>query len=226
LIFHHLFNPRNIQLKNNWELNLTPEDQLTWIKNDHRQALWINLHIPKLFSTPSTKKDAYINPPTHLRGRNLSIAIIDHLTTHHLQETKKLTSHIKQLGMQWEKRVEMDRVFDWFKESKPEEKIDFFWKWLKKHETIAKEQQLKFNNYEELLIFFDHLPISENEKKYLIQNSRKTWDQKERRENQKDKKQCNLTLSAQTIKKLDALKTKHRMSRSEIIEAIINGELA
>jgi allophanate hydrolase subunit 1 len=80
------------------------------------------------------------------------------------------------------------------------------------------------NTYEQLLIYFLRSNFSTIEKNALNSNARKIWNQKKAREEAKDSKQYNFILRNETIKKLDELAKKYYLSRSEIIESIIESE--
>ena len=82
----------------------------------------------------------------------------------------------------------------------------------------------KFQSHDDLLIFFNHPMFIRDTKELYSKDARKIWNQRLRREKATDEKQCNFVLPLKTISKLDRLAKKHHLTRTEIIELIINGE--
>lgn len=155
-------------------------------------------------------------------GAERSIALIDYFlcfTSGGIQERIEIAKNFR---LEWEKQREKDKEFDWFKKDNSQQRIDFFWEWLKTKAPQLTHNHASFQNHDELLSCFDFYDAPS--KTLLIQNFKKTWNQKQVRARSKGKKQRNYVLAEKTVSKLEKLAAKYHLTRTEIIELIINGE--
>lgn len=219
---------------------LIPSSELTWINNSQRQANFIErLLIGNLTQVNLTQYQgmhlktsgtAPVSPvflhaiPYELMGAERSIALIDYFlcfTSGGIQERIEI---IKKIQLAWENQREKDKEFDWFKKDNSQERIGFFWEWLKTKAPQLTHNRASFQNHDELLSCFDFYDAPS--KTLLIQNFKKTWNQKQLRVRSKGKKQCNFVLSEGTVSKLESLSKKYGLTRTEIIELLIDSEAA
>ena len=204
---------------------LCPEPYLDWIQHDDRQPLWLDRVLAKgIQRVPifANGFPGYI--PSHITGRARSVALLDYyaLTSH-----ASIAMQIEQNAMlqeNWIRYTEVDEKFSWLNDEDAERKRDLFWKWLKSRDISHPDQQLQFGTHEDLLIFFDRLEFSLERKILLSADFRKSWNQIRLREKSTGRKQCNFILSDKTILKLKALSKKHSLTRTEIVELIIDSE--
>lgn len=228
---------------------LIPDHYLDWIVDSQRQALWIEQHIKESLEFGMT--DARLNPnslhnlmdpmsitqakpslssirglrtPNHLHGKNLSIALIDYWTCMTTTGSFARTDQTKSMRLAWENHIKEDKIFAWLDTEDSEKKRDYFWEWLEAKDKTITQNRPKFQSHEDLLIFFDNPRFGRSDKEVLSQNCRKTWSQKKNREEMNGKKQCNFVLPEKTISNLKKLSQKHGLTRTEIIELIIDSE--
>jgi len=215
-----------------------PDRHLNWIDGSLRQSLWIEKTIPAPLNNGRSLFDGFASGPIpipqpntlapripyHLVGKNRSIGIIDYWTGVTSQPLDEWVNKCQQLQIYWEGYTKLDPLFKWLDDADAERKRDFFWGWLGAKDYTLTLGRPKFQNHEEVLIFFDDARFSTIDKDFLSKNAKKTWNQREARESSKDKKQCNLIISRAATEKLKKLAQKHGLTRSEIIELLIESE--
>lgn len=204
---------------------LCPEHYLDWIQNSDRQPIWLD----RVLAMGIQREPIFANGfpgyiPSHITGRARSVAMLDYyaLTSH-----ASIPMQIDQNAMlqgNWIRHTEADEKFSWLDDEEAARKRDLFWKWLKSRDISHPDQKLQFETHEDLLIFFDRLGFSLERKILLSADFRKSWNQIRLREKSTGRKQCNFILSDKTIFKLKALSKKHRLTRTEIVELIIDSE--
>lgn len=164
--------------------------------------------------------------PFELVGAERSIALIDHFLSFSSGGIKERIEITKKIQLAWENQQEKNKEFDWFKKDNSQQRIDFFWEWLKTKAPQLTHNRASFQNHDELLSCFDFYYNDASSKTLLIQNFKKTWNQKQLRERSKGKKQCNFVLSESTVSKLESLSKRYGLTRTEIIELLIDSEAA
>lgn len=229
------------KIKNDIKNNLIPQMYFKWIKNNDRQPYWIEQSIIKQIvannNSPTSAAKSIFNshptqPITHLpftvpidlTGRNRAIAIFDYWASTYFYDNGQRILWIKEKELEWARQAKLDKAFDWLNSGDSEKKRDVFWDWLCAHNVRGTSDNPKFYNHDELLNFFDAFQYAEHEKKYFNLCIRKLWNQQQRRENTKDKKQCNFIISKEAEAKLKALAKKFNLTRTEIIELLIDSE--
>ncbi|WP_404303082.1 hypothetical protein [Alicycliphilus denitrificans] len=217
---------------------LIPDNHLSWIVKSHRQASWIERFIAedidknknktaqrKIKPYPSRNSSEFRHGiPRHLQGKNRSIAMFDYWAAMMFDTMEQRIRHCNFMKDDWHSHTKLDRLFAWLDDADAEKKRDYFWRWLGSRNPKITHEQQKFTSHKELLIFFDHPVFSDAEKEFFNKEARKSWNQQQRRENSKDKKQCNFVLSDKTVLKLGKLAGKYGLSRTEIVELLIESE--
>lgn len=227
----------NDQLKSYIHNKLLPDNLFQWITNNHYQHCWIkeNLGIIEKSEYAFKYKERGNKPwnlviriPADLDTKSCSMAIIDylHFTSIYYNSTEIYSPlhTIKELGKLWLIQQKDDKAFEWVKNKDSESKIVFFREWLLGKISPFHPSPSSISTYEQLLIYFLQSNFSKIEKQTLSANARKIWNQKKSRENSKDSKQRNFILRNETIIKLEELAKKYYLSRSEILEIIIEAE--
>ena len=225
------------QLKSYIRNKILPDDLFQWITNNNYQHCWIkekagiiekseyNIEYTERGNKPW---NVVMHIPVDLEIKTCSMAIIDYLyfmsIHYNLRPFYSPLHTIKELGKFWLIQQKDDKVFEWINNSDTESKIVFFREWLQGKISQPLPSTSSINTYEQLLIYFLRSNFSTIEKNALNSNARKIWNQKKAREEAKDSKQYNFILRNETIKKLDELAKKYYLSRSEIIESIIESE--
>lgn len=221
---------------------LIPSSELKWINESHRQAIFIegllinnwaqaNLtqYKEKHLAMTGVSPVSPVTPngiPYELMGAERSIALIDYFLSLTSSEIKERIEIIKKFCLAWEIQQEKDKEFDWFKKDNSQERMDFLWQWLKTKAPQLTYNRASFQNHDDLLHCFDFYYNDTSTKTLLIQNFKKVWNQKQLRARSKGKKQCNFVLSERTVSKLESLSTRYDLTRTEIIELLIDSEAA
>lgn len=231
------FIERNIQilipLKNALYSRNIPEDYLEWIDSGIRQSTWISSNVATALTRSSGNylltgvhptKGLSIEIPVHLIGRDRSIALIDYYSGLEITSLNQAIEQLNRLKLQWQEHIKQDAFFGWINRDNTEDKLSYFWDWLKKRNTGITNGQSSFRDYEHLLNYFDNSGLSIAEKELLGSKARKAWNQLKNRENSVNKKQCNFLLTKVNVQKLEKLSLKHKLSRTEIIEILIESE--
>lgn len=220
-------------IKDSMLKKLVPQERINWLKGGQRQFYWIHNYISKLkISQPKKIRNdlslvTHMLPtciPHHLSNRERNVALVDYWLTKSFREMATAIQYCKEMESGWNKHIESDKLFSWLDATDAEKKRDCFWSFLKNKIPNEINDCYKFQSHEDLLIFFDHPMFIRDTKELYSKDARKIWNQRLRREKATDEKQCNFVLPLKTISKLDRLAKKHHLTRTEIIELIINGE--
>lgn len=239
----HILNAHPV-LKNSvvfcFSKELIPSSELSWINKSQRQANfiegllignWTQVNLTqyqdaclKMSQTSPISPVVSNGVPYELMGAERSIALIDYFLCFTSGGIKERIEITKNFLLAWENHQEKYKEFDWFKKDDSQERIDFFWEWLKTKAPHLTNNRASFQKHDDLLSFFDCFYDGASSKTLLIQNFKKVWNQKQLRARSKGKKQCNFVLAEKTVSKLEKLAAKHQLNRTEIIELIINAE--
>lgn len=195
--------------------SIIPIEKLDWIKSDARQINWL------LDYTSNTLNINFFPIPASLSGRELLLAKIDF---YELNYSYKLSA-IEKMRSDWNEYLKTDGIFKWFKDEEVA-RCAYAWDWLLQDKPRETYGQGAITSYEELLRFYDRIGVNAAQKELDVKKIRNNWNQKKKRENKKDKQQCNFELSRQAIFDLDKLAKRYEVSRPKIIEALIKMEAA
>lgn len=223
-----------------WGRDLIPEQEYDWITDSPRQSFFIqntilNNQIPFYFTdfpdTQNYPKDPFPNKPVkglgiphELTGRDLSIALIDFWVSCSYFDYFGRVNLAKQIRTMWDNHTQFDKKFDWFNKGDPEARRREFWEWLRKKEPQHAFNLPSFQNHDELLSFFDRFNWNHLHQSDLMRRFKNNWNQQQLRARSKGKKQCNFVLSDKTVSKLEKLAAEHHLTRTEIVELIIDAE--
>lgn len=227
----------NEQLKSYIHHSILPDDIFQWITDNNYQHCWIKEILGVIEKSEynfeylergNKSWNLIMHIPADLETKSCSMAIIDYLHFRSIYYNSNRLYNplhtIKELGRLWLIQQKEDKAFEWMKNNDAESKIIFFREWLQGKISPFLPSTSSINTYEQLLIYFLRSNFSTIEKKALSSSARKIWNQKKAREEATDSKQHNFILRNETIAKLDELAKKYYLSRSEIIESIIESE--
>ncbi|HEX8594740.1 MAG TPA: hypothetical protein VF682_15900 [Pseudomonas sp.] len=213
LISEKLESARNAQgLRDEMKIDLLPPKRFDWIKNSTRQILWIE---KKLRMEPAPP----VPLPPQVAARDSLIAQIDYLNKG--VEKSEWLSHLERT---WHNQLQEDSIFQWFEDKSEKEKCALAWEWMIKNKPFLTDGQRPFRNHADLVLFFESSNTTLDEKKLYVNTVKKRWTQKKYREQTSTQKQHNFILAAQSGESLAALARKHKMTKSSVIEALIDGE--
>lgn len=212
---------------------LIPQDRINWIQGNKRFSHWITNYITEL-NTPQNRKsikDPYPiqhklpdNVPYYLIDLDRNIAIVDYWLINSFKEMSTAARYCREMEFAWKDLTKSDELFLWADGADGERKRECFWNFLKNKKPNQINEDHKFTSHEDLLIFFDNPYFSRDTKELYSQNVRRNWNQRLRREKATDEKQCNFVLPLKTLSKLDQLAKKNNLTRTEIIEILIDSE--
>lgn len=213
-----------VDLFNTLNCCLVSESHLNWIQESERQCSWIE-DACYLHPTPNQTTRRFRNlpfVPRHLVGRAKSVALVDYCFSQTGISNEERVAFCKQLQENWDLNTRLDRYFSWLDDGGCQ---IFLWEWMQQpsyaHLVLGKTQ---FVSHDGLLEFFDKAPMSDLDKVSMIEKARRAWNQRRQREKMKGRKQCNFVLSNSVIQKLEKLSLKYGLSRTEIVELIIDSE--
>lgn len=236
----HKNQPTAQKIANFIKNRLIPDQDLNWITESRRQALWLERYIASsimqeqdqqwiskknLTTSESRLSEIWgFTIPFHLIEKNRSTALFDYWTAYHFLQMQDRINKSKEMQLAWENSIKSDNFFAWLDTDNAEKKRASFWIWLKQKYPEITQDNPSFSSHEELLIFFDNPRFSDSDKQLFSQNYRKIWNQQRQRESANGKKQTNFVLSEKTISNLSMLAQKHGLTRTEIIEILIESE--
>lgn len=212
---------------------LVPQERINWIKGNQRQFYWIHDYISILKTQQPKKIRSDLSPvihtlptsiPHYLSNREMNVALVDYWLVYSFSDMSTAIQYCKKMESVWEKHIESDKFFSWLDGMDAENKRDCFWSFLKNRIPNETNDYQKFQSHEDLLMFFDRPMFTRDTKELYSKNARQIWNQRLRREKATDEKQCNFVLPLKTISNLDKLSKKHHLTRTEILELIINSE--
>ncbi|WP_350616225.1 hypothetical protein [Pseudomonas sp. HY7a-MNA-CIBAN-0227] len=197
---------------------LLPNEHFDWIGEDARLIAWL---LPRLEDL-SDLRDFQSLP--RLKGRNLVVGIADLWD----ESLSNKAAALDRLHAQWRRHKALDTQLKWFSDKKEgNSRCEYAWRWIEKNERRALfRRPLPFENYRELLVFFDTTDLRERERKDIVQSIRQSWNRQkylERLEGKK-KKQYNFTLSDKAIELLDRMAEDQDMKRPQMLELLITQE--
>jgi hypothetical protein len=213
-----------------------PAHYLKWIDQSDRQWAWIRRYVTGsvsplgyAFDAPQTQlhwleSDFVGKMPHLLGGKNRSVACFDYWVSKTCFGLDGAIERSTMMRTAWESHTRSDPIFAWLDDADGERKRGFLWQWLAFQRHPITEWCSGFQSHEELLLSLDEQMAATSEMELLSIKARKAWNQRLRRENSKGKQQCNFVLSDQAVSKLKALAQKHGLTRTEIVELLIDSE--
>ncbi|NWB64204.1 hypothetical protein [Pseudomonas sp. F1002] len=187
---------------------------LQWITDDTRQLKWVLQRVSERAGFHSH------NLLQNLTGRELVIATIDIWAIELMQKANEIIN----ISNLWNQHKQSDYIFRWFINPEESEKYQLAWELISKKTPFLTAYKEPFNNYQELLIFFDLTNFREAEKTICVDSIKKRWSQNKYREKNTGKKQYNFLLSDKSINILDKLAATHELKRAKILEILIQME--
>ena len=191
--------------------NLIPEQSFNWLSKNERLLAWAkhklessHMPIPRL--------------PSDLDLKDRVIALFDYVDA---PLSDKLESMIF-LKKKWTAQQLCDKQFAWYASaSKEKEKCQIAWEWYQTHHKAQAMPTMLFEKRDDLLQFLDGTPFSLDEKLYHLEQIKKRFKALEVAASRKGKRQTNLSLSSDVRQKLDTLSKRERMTRTELVELLI-----
>lgn len=200
------------KIKQDQTTQLLSNENFKWFNEGNRQIEWIKSKVAEASGYQ------WLSSPSNLHGMDLLLSIIDCWPadiTH-----KQLVLH--DIKAKWDIHKKGDNTFKWFRDNN--QKSALAWEWLSKHSSILADYHRPFETFEDLLIFFDKLNYTPEQKELYIDKIKKRWRQQKYRENLKGKSQYNFVLSDKAAESLEKLATRYEISRARLLELLIEME--
>lgn len=222
-----------------------PEHDLRWIDKSGRQPTWLlKQHLdtipqpPQLPSHLTTRErlitlldfcDGIVprkqdtiglspQPQPDLTTRESLMAIVG------LSDTTISTKQdaLKDWQAAWVQHQVDDRYFNWYSiGSEEKQKCRIAWQWYQDNHRLEASYAEAFSKPTDVLEFLDDTSFSLDEKRFHLEEIKKKFKAQQIAAKRKDKKQTNLSLSDDARKKLDFLAKRRRMTKTELIELLI-----
>jgi len=192
-------------------MHILPGDDLLWIEKRGRQVNWLVHEIDRKYEISRSKC------PPILNQRDTVVALIDTWKAPIAEKQKRLV----RLRANWNRHLEADRYYSWFKTGKEKQKCEAAWDWYHKEHGRSLHASTKFSKLDDILFFLDTHEFSLEERQFHIEKIKQELKRQQARANLKDKKQSNFALSEEVRGQLEGLVAKYGMTRRQIIERLI-----
>lgn len=208
---------REIHLKEQIQLDasqqLLPLELFMWILDDKRQLKWITSQLSE------TEKASKI--PAVLSERDRTLTLIDLCNLGSLASKRIF---VENLRLNWNRHRDQDKRYEWFTKKPAKERLQFAWDWFTRNVPLLTYGETSFQSQADLLIFFDQIKPTPEQSELWLMKIKKQWSQHNYRAQMQGKSQLNVVLKDSTISQLDQLASKHDLSRSKVLERLIELE--
>ncbi|WP_144409854.1 ribbon-helix-helix protein, CopG family [Cupriavidus basilensis] len=199
-------------------------EDFDWVGTEHRQLCWLINHTHNLLRIRVPDAEARFSKRDYL------ICLID-LVLASLLDKK---NYLDRLHQSWLRHLRDTSYLNWFSDDDEPGRCDFAWQVLdtRMQYTLLDSIQLnpvigqEFRKYPGgtgLKCYFDSLQVSDFEKQSHVAHIKKLWSQRKYRKKQEKNKirQRNFVLPDATIKNLDKLAKGLGVSRTQVLERLI-----
>lgn len=216
-IAHHLKNSPDAlrKIQSAFTKGLLKEELLDWITENKWQSAWIQTKVFNEFA--KRHNQILFNPLMQLHGRAKSIALLDYMMCEEGLPVDLQLTQIDELKLRWKEQIKIGKKFEWLISDSA---LQHFENWF----NLRMNTNLTFESLEDVQAGINRKNPSTPELLLLADQAKKVWNQHQRRSKNKDKKQRNFELSTSTITALEKIAKKHGISRTEVIEIVINAE--
>lgn len=193
-----------------------PDHALAWIKNEARQCGWLMAYFQRIVG------GTWESPVMHsLTEYQYLVGRLDWWPT---SLNEKLLQ-LQNAQLAWESQQKKDLVFKWFSDEDEAEKCTTMWEFLCRTAIFPAFNHPPVKSHQELLAFFDKTNLNDAERELKVAKVKALWSQQKYRKNLNGKKQCNLVLKDETIDALDKLAKEHQLTRVQVLEVVLRGEV-
>lgn len=193
---------------------LNQTEDFDWVDSDDRQLCWLidSIHRSLRFRVPDAE--------ARLSRRDYFICLIDLIFSSVLFKR----NYISSLHQSWLRHLEETSYLKWFDSNDEMARCDFAWQILDSRlSSIVGQEFKKYQGNTGLKCYFDSLNVTDYEKRSHVDYIKKLWSQRKYREKleKNNVRQRNFVLSDVTIKSLDKLAKGLDVSRTEVLERLI-----
>lgn len=209
---------------------LLPEIEFDWFVDSKRFFMWFLAQSEKPLANAHTELRYYGS--RQLSYREACIVRTD-IAEDPLQEKSLKLSDYK---LRWQSCLRIGAEFSWVRGENEEDKVRLAFKeianlWpqlifplLSFDQSVPNTPvQSEPKTHEDLLIHIDRILITHPVAKSASKEAKRKWSQLKYR-SKKDKRQLNVHIATEAIKKLEAIAAKHDLSKAKVIEYLIKME--
>ncbi|WP_186426468.1 ribbon-helix-helix protein, CopG family [Cupriavidus metallidurans] len=199
-------------------------EDFDWVGTDHRQLCWL------INQTHNSLRIRIPDAEARFSKRDYLICLID-LALASLLDKK---NHLERLHHAWLRHLRDTSYLNWFCDDDDPGRCDFAWQVLEtrmqymlldsfQFNSVIGQEFRKYPGGTGLKCYFDSLQVSDFEKQSHVAHIKKLWSQRKYRERQEKNKvrQRNFVLPDATIKNLDKLAKGLGVSRTQVLERLI-----
>ena len=202
------------QLTKQLSFSFLAERYFDWIEKENRQANWV---LQKLLLMRGSTVDTPLLP-TDLEQKEQLVLLFDLSLDSYSEKLETL----EQLKEAWNQQHQQDKQLAWYSSAgKENEKLSIAWQWYQDVHNHEAKRTPRFAKSDDLLLFLDSTSFSLEEKLHHLSEIKKKFKALQVAANRKGKQQTNLSISSETRKMLEKLSTKHRMTKTDIVELLI-----
>lgn len=206
-----------------------PERELIWITDSLRQAVWVQRYVQAAmqYAQSASQAGAVLiegRIPLHLTGASRSVALMDYWSARSFEYMERRRESIKATEIEWARQTAADRSFDWLDVEDLGERRMYFWGRLMQSFPGLVGNRPAPESHESLLVALDQCGVHPSDLKLFTQRARALFQQQVRRASSVGRRQCNFVLQDKTINILEKLAREHGITRTEVIEFLIQDE--
>lgn len=206
-----------------------PERDLNWITDSFRQATWVQRYVKAAMQQAQTAFQAGAvlveeRIPLHLTGASRSLALMDYWSARSSEYMDRRRQAIQATEIDWSRQRAADRPFDWLDVEDLGERRMYFWGRLIQRFPGPVSNRPAPESHESLLVALDQCGVHPSDLKLFSQKTRELFQQQLRRGSSAGRRQCNFVLQDKTINMLEKLARAHGITRTEVIEFLIQDE--
>lgn len=187
-----------------------------WFEDSERFFLWIS----NQFVVRGFCATVIVRNPLGLGFRDKTIVLLDRLAVNPREKEWLLDD----LRKQWNDRKLGSQWFEWAKEGDEKEKIGFAYRCFAEVRGNRFHDSVEPTTFAEFLTEIDRENMNSHMAKMISDKAKSRWRQQEYRKDKSKRKQLNVLLDVETIKKLDDISRKSNTSYAKIVQILIAQE--
>jgi len=199
-------------------LSLVPDSCFEWFEDTRRFYTWISRKYAHNPHNPIIVQNLL-----KLGWRDRSVLLVDAFP----DSVQRKHYGLDNWRLQWKQQRAIGQKVSWVCGEDEEIRVGFLYEALR---ALRPEGMNRFEEelrtHEDLLIFVDECSFSEFETKHALDSAKRRMSQRNYRERSKakEKKQLNVMLAVRSIEKLENIAEKHELSKTQVIEILLQME--
>ena len=194
-----------------------PHDEISWIKKNDHQSKWL---LKKLIDRNEV---AHLQLPVCPPGEIL-IGLLDAFLPFESNPSHRKRQRLLSWQTDCARHQSQKVYFDWYiKGGREKQKCEIAWQWYRENHPNELGLLFKFSKLADVQGFLDDSGFMIDEKRYHLEQIKKKFKSMRVQDSRRARTQTNLSLSYDSRTKLDQLAERERMSKTEVIELLIQG---